>query len=391
MMVAVFWASALLAIYPYLLYPSLLALLARLFPRGRVTADDAAVQPRVTVIVSAHNEAAVIEEKLRSTLACDYPAESLRVLVVSDASTDATDEIVTRFAAEHPQVSLLALDEHRGKTAGLNAAMELIDSELVVFTDANAIFDRDALRQLTAAFVDPGVGYVVGAQLYARSRDDAAGESEGLYWRLELRVKELESRFDSVVGGDGAIYALRSELYEPLAPIDINDFVNPLQVIARGYRGLFCPAARAFEEPANDFGKEFRRKRRIVCRTWGALLRHIHRLRPWRHARFLFMLVSHKVVRWFTLVWVAMASIANVSLVAHGASGVYTLTLVASGVFFGLAAYGWWQVQQGRSPSRLASIPYYFLLSNAAAAMGILDYAIGNRYVTWEHVRSSGA
>ena len=381
-----FWIFVFLAVYPYALYPLLLMILARLFPRP--SARDARVAGlSATVIVSAHNEEAVIERKLRTTLDSDFPQANLKVLVVSDASTDGTNEIVADMAQQSSLVTLLALDQHGGKTAGLNAAMELVDTDVVVFTDANAIFEGPALARLLAPFTDPGVGYVVGAAEYRSKETSQAGESEGLYWKLELAQKTLESVFDSVVGGDGAIYAIRRGLYQPLAAEDINDFVNPLQIIAQGYRGLFVTDARAFEEPAHDYRKEFRRRRRIVCRTWGAFLRYGPDLRLHRFPRFLFMLLSHKVIRWFTLLWLLLALVLNLCLIRAGT--LYEFTAAAFALNFALAGLGWRQACSGRKVTRTCSIPYYFVLSNLAALMGIFDYLRGNRYVTWKHVRSS--
>ncbi len=386
-MESIFWLATLLLVYPYVVYPGLLLGGATLLPRRSMALPGEFSLPTLTVIVSAHNEAAVIEEKILTTLACDYPRDRLQVLVVSDASTDDTNAIVTRLSESEPNVRLLAIEEHHGKTAGLNMAMESIETELVVFTDANAVFDREALGRLAACFADPAVGYVVGAALYQQGEGSTAGENEGLYWRYELALKALESSFDSVVGGDGAIYAVRRELYKELAAEDINDFVNPLQVIAQGYRGLFCAEARAFEDPANDYDKEFRRKRRIVCRSWGGLLRYYRTLGLTRRPRFLFMLVSHKVIRWFTFAWLVLAAMASFLLVLDGEGFVYLLALLCFAGFFGLAALGRGRARAGEAlPSHL-SIPYYFLSSNLAAILGIIDYARGNRYVTWTHVR----
>lgn len=384
-----FWLATLLLVHPYVIYPLVLRYLRLARPDESLPSVAVPPELRVTVIVSAHNEAAVIEDKVRSTLACDYPPAALKVLVVSDASTDDTNAIVERLAGEDPRVALLALHEHRGKTAGLNIAMQGIDSDIVVFTDANAIFDRAALRELTARFVDPAVGYVVGAALYERHEDNSAGRSEGLYWRYELAIKEDESAVHSVVGGDGAIYAIRRELYRELAPEDINDFVNPLQIIALGYRGVFCAAARAYEDPANDYAKEFRRRRRIVCRSFGALLRYWQPLGLGRDRRFAFMLISHKVLRWFTMVWLGLAFLADVRLVVLGVGGIHVLALCAFGALFALAARGRKQARAGHELPTALSVPHYFMLSNWAALLGIWDYLRGNRYVTWQHARQA--
>ena len=387
-MIIAFWFFAGLSVYPYLLYPPLLWFLARLWGRQSEAGTNGSQLPTVTIVISAHNEEAVIEEKIVTTLAGDYPADKLQVLVVSDASTDDTNAIVTALSATKSNVRLLELVEHKGKTAGLNIAMESIDTEVVIFTDANAIFESTAVRRLVDRLSDPAIGYVVGAQLYTSDDGNAASENEGLYWRYELALKNMESTYDSVVGGDGAIYAVRRELFEPLAAEDINDFVNPLQVISRGYRGVFCEGARAYEDAASDFGKEFRRKRRIVCRSWGALLRYASSLRLHRYPRFYFMLLSHKVIRWFTTLWVALAVCINGLLVMSGASVIYLLTLILALLSFALAAMGHLAARDDRDTASAFSVPYYFYLSNLAALMGIIDYARGNRYVTWQHVRS---
>ncbi len=384
-----FWVFAMTAIYPYVLYPILLTILSRLSSvRREETNMEPPAIPRVTIIVSARDEEVVIEDKIRTSLAIDYPAESLEVVIVSDASTDRTNEIVEKLSNTDARVKLVAIKEHLGKTAGLNQAMTTIESDIVVFTDANAIFDKNAVNYLVDELRRPGVGYVVGSALYTRSKDMGAGENEGLYWRYELAIKRKESEFESVVGGDGAIYAIWRHLYQPLAPEDINDFMNPLQIVVAGYRGVFSPEAKAYEDPADDYDKEFRRKRRIVCRTWGAILRFGFRRIVRANLRFGFMLVSHKIVRWFTMASIALAIIFNALILIRGGPGLYVLT---AGLIVGsivLAIVGWRRTMSGRDAPFYCEILYYFYLSNLAAILGIFDYWTGNRYVTWEHVRT---
>ena len=170
--------------------------------------------PPVTLIISAYNEEAVIGAKLENARALDYP--DLRIMVVSDASSDATDEIVRSVAAEDPRVELLRIEERGGKTSGLNVAMERVSTPLVVFTDANAMFERDAVRWLVRPFAGEKVGYVVGSALYSDEPGTTGGRTEARYWNRELQLKKLESDVSCVVGADGAIYAIRRELYEPL-------------------------------------------------------------------------------------------------------------------------------------------------------------------------------
>jgi glycosyltransferase involved in cell wall biosynthesis len=384
---ALFWLTSTLTVLPYLIYPILLYAGVKI--RGRSgEVSEPAEWPTVTVVVSAHNEDAVIENKIRTTLALDYPRDRISVVIVSDASSDATNEIVSRLAEEDGRVHLVELSEHRGKTAGLNVAMETITTDVVVFTDANAIFAPDALREISRELCGDNIGYVVGSALYSDEPGSTAGGNEGLYWKFELAIKQLESAFESVIGGDGAIYGIWRRLYEPLAAEDINDFMNPIQIIGAGYRGVFSASARAFEDAANDFGKEFRRKRRIVCRTWGALLRYGIRRLYRANPRYTCMLFAHKVVRWFTLLWIALALGANIALLGFDGPAIYVLTLGMILLSIGLAIAGW--VHSLRDPRVPAyfGIPYYFYLSNLAALLGIIDYARGNRYVTWQHVRT---
>lgn len=390
LLAALFWVCAIAVVYPYLGYPAILWLLARskrAFPE-HADGDDAL--PHVSLMISAYNEEDVLDAKLRNARALDYPADRLQIVVVSDASSDKTDDIVRAHAAEDARVVLCRQDERKGKTAGLNRGIELATGEAVVFSDANAMYEPDALRELVAPLRDERIGYVVGAALYSDVDEGEAQQSEGLYWRYELAIKELESRFGSVVGGDGAIYAIRRTLFWPLREDDINDFVNPLQIIAAGYRGVFNARARCHEEGADSFAKEFRRKRRIVNRSWRATLRYGPGVVRAGNRAFLFQLVSHKVLRWFAMPLLMIVALSNVLLVAGGAGGVYLLSLAAllgSGV---LAAMGYRLDRDGRAQPGIVYLFYYFYLVNVAAMLGIWDESRGVRHTKWDHVRKAG-
>lgn len=384
---SVFWLSSLLVVYPYVVYPLLLRLLARR------RYDDVGLRfadsPHVTMIISAYNEEAVIGAKLENTLRLSYPPDRLEVIVVSDASTDRTDAIVQELSHQHRRVRLLRQDERRGKSAGLNRAVASAQGEIIVFSDANAMYESGAIAELVGGFADPRVGYVVGAALYRDADGSAAAESEGLYWKLEMALKRLESDYDSVVGGDGAIYATRRQLFRELKYDDISDFVNPLQAIAAGYRGVFNSQARCFENAGDTFEKEFGRKRRIVNRTWRAVRRYGGLLR-WRdHGRFIFMLVSHKVIRWFALPLIALAWVANTALL--GVHGIYTASwlLITGSVV--LAMSGAVLDRFALRQPRLVSIAYYFYFVNLAGLLGIWDEWRGVRHATWDHVRKREA
>ncbi len=387
LLILVFWLAAFLVVYPYLVYPPVLAFLARTHPAPAATtlAGSAEDLPFVTLVVSAFNEEAVLPRKLENSLAIDWPADRFEVLVVSDASTDRTDEIVREAGTRDPRVLLLRQDERRGKSAGLNKAVAAARGELIVFSDANAMYEPDAVRYLAAAFADPAVGYVVGAALYHDPQGNRAAESEGLYWKLEMTLKRLESAFDSVVGGDGAIYAIRRSLFWELQDDDISDFVNPLLIVAAGHRGLFEPRAKCWEHAGDRFEKEFGRKRRIVNRTWRAFRRYGGRLDQGRHPRFLFMLWSHKVIRWFAAPLIAVAWIANTFLLGKG--GLYALTWATIALSVVLAWRGRRLEARGRPLPKPVALLYYFYAVNLAGILGIWDEARGVRHATWDHIR----
>jgi cellulose synthase/poly-beta-1,6-N-acetylglucosamine synthase-like glycosyltransferase len=382
-MIVAFWILLALVVYVYAGFPMLLRLLRSL--RGARRVAVAGIEPPVTLVISAYNEEAVIGAKLDNSLALDYPRQRLQVMVVSDACGDRTDDIVRSYADRG--VTLLAMPERGGKTLGLNAAVAAATGEIIIFSDANAMYGRDVVRMLVRNFADPAVGAAVGESTYVDPEVESE-RSEGLYWRYETAIKRLESEVGSVVGGDGAIYAVRRALYEPMRADALSDFVNPLQVVRGGHRCVYEPAARSYERAADDFGKEFRRKVRIVNRAWRALWRLRGLMNPLRHGLFAWQLISHKLLRWLVPVQLAALLVVTVAVADDGA--IYALALAGQGTFYLLAAAGYAIRFQPSMPS-LLSIPYYFCLVNVASAMGILDAFRGKTYTTWTTARSPKA
>lgn len=377
--------TAILLVYIYLGYPLLLCLAARLFPR-RHSFDDR-YTPSVTLVISAYNEENVIEAKIKNTLLLDYPTDKLTVMVVSDCSTDRTDEIVLKFRDNG--IILVRPDIRRGKTFGLNLAFKRITNDIVVFSDANAMYDVNAVRHLVRHFSDEHIGYVVGHARYLETRQTAAGTSESRYWNFELKIKEWESAFSSVVGGDGAIYAIRSQLYEPLLESDINDFVNPLQIVAKGYRGIFDAEAWCSEKPAGQFNKEFSRKVRIANRSLNGLLRVAETCNPLKSGRFAWQIVSHKLLRWFSPYILLLNFLAVIAVESNHRAGSVALSCTALyGIFALLSLAGWWQDKRGRCHT-LFYMPYYFALMNVASAIGVMLRVRGEVITTWETVRTN--
>ncbi|MFG0332202.1 MAG: glycosyltransferase family 2 protein [Maioricimonas sp. JB049] len=372
----VFVASLLAVVTTYFGYP-LVLVLAR--PLRRRHLIDESLTPSVTLVISAYNEATVIREKIENALSLDYPRDRLEVMVISDESDDGTDKIVTEYTDRG--VQLFRQVPRRGKSMGLTRFVPEIASDIIVFSDANSIYRKDAIRKLVRHFADPKVGFTVGHQRYYEDQTQTT-ESESLYWRYETFLKTEECQLTSVVCGDGAIYAIRAELFEPLREDDINDFYLPLRIVVRGYRGIFDPEAVCYEQTAEDFRGEFRRKIRIVNRSLTAVLRVPQALNPFRVGMFAPQLLVHKVIRWFVPFCLIATLITNVVLALN--SSTYQLLLVAQLSFYGLASL---HLLPGLSRLKLTYVPYYFCLINYAAFRGVLGSLSGRRIAIWQPER----
>ncbi len=375
----IFWVLAGLLVYIYAGYPLILWLSARLRGRPVLRSDD---EPSVTLIISAFNESDVIADKIENSLEIDYPREKLEILVVSDASDDGTDDIIASYGKKG--VRLLRMADRGGKTLGLNAAAGAATGEILVFSDANAMYRPSAVRALVSNFGDSGVGAAVGESTYDDSTN-VAERSESAYWRYETTIKRLESQLASVVGGDGAIYAIRKRYYREMAADALSDFVNPLQIVEQGARCVYEPEAVSVEQAAGSFEKEFRRKVRIVNRAWRATMRMKRLLNPVRFGVFSWMLISHKLLRWLVPAFLVLLLILNAVLLSRHA--VYQVTILLQLALYCAAALGALLRRRRELPLALY-IPYYFCLVNVASAKGIIEAYQGRKYTTWSTSRA---
>lgn len=370
------WTAFGLVGYVYVGYPLALWCLARLRPRPVSSSDTT---PSVTLLISAYNEEHAIGPKLENTLRLDYPKEKLQIIVISDASTDGTDRIVHSF--EDRGVTLLRMPSRGGKTVGLNAALTLATGDVVVFSDANILYQTDTLRNLVRGFADPSVGCVTGDSRYLEETQSAADAQENAYWGYERMIRLWESQVGSTVGGDGAIFAIRRRLYTWLSPEAINDLVIPLQIVAKGYRAIYEPTAVGYEPAAGDFRKEFRRKRRIVNRSWRGVMSVADVLKPWRVGLFAWQVWSHKVLRWLVLPLIMIAVVG--CLVAAQDGWAYRVGLLGFALSVGLAGVGAVVPDRGGIGTRVAHGMLYFYLVNLAAVLGIARALRGDVEMVW--------
>ncbi|MBU0756056.1 MAG: glycosyltransferase family 2 protein [Planctomycetes bacterium] len=379
----VFWLSLFLILHSYVFYPVVLWIIASIRPYNART--DEMHRPRVSCIIPAYNEASVIEAKIRNTLSLDYPAGLLEIVVGSDGSTDDTVDVVKKIQAETKGIRLFDFEKRRGKIATVNDLVSRVTDEILVLTDANCFINPSALLKIVRHFADPKVGVVAGKKTIAdKGAGDHIGRNEGLYWRYESFIKSNESRVHSVVGADGAIYAVRRSLYRaPPEDTLVDDFLLSMKILEGGHRIVFEPEAASVEEAMADEKEEYARKIRISSGAFQSIPRLWRLLNPLMGYPFFFYM-SHKLLRWFTPFLLIVMLIANTVLLFSGPA-FFKITLAGQAAFYLSVFAGWRLAGSGRS-NKVFHFVYYFTLTNIAQIHGLINW-LGNRQkATWDKV-----
>jgi biofilm PGA synthesis N-glycosyltransferase PgaC len=359
----------LLFVYPFVGYP----LLLRLQPKRTREAPAADQFPTVAIVICALNEARIIGEKVENSLALDYPKDKLLIVIVSDGSTDATAEIVGRY--ESGGVRLISQPVRRGKIANLNEVIPALEQQIVVLSDANVIYRRDAIRRLVSRFADQSVGCVSGRVILTDSAP-ALDQPTGDYYSVEWFLQEQASAIYSMAGTDGAMYALRRELYRP-CPNDtlIEDFIIPMQILRQGKRVVLEPEAIGWERGASSLTEEYRRKVRIAAGAVQGLVRG----NAWpanAPAQFWFVFLSHKLLRWLSPV----TGLAAVALAAASWGNPLSEMVLAGFVLVSLLSIVRLAL---RLSHPLLNLPFYFTFGIVAMGIGLLKGATGTQTVLW--------
>jgi len=373
-----FWIAASLVVYTYFGYPLVLWAFARVRSR-RVLRKE--IFPSVSIIIAARNEADKIRQKIDHTLALDYPSVQREILVASDASEDATDEIVKEYAARG--VQLVRAPQRKGKEHVQGLAVSLAKGDILVFTDAATLLEPDALRRLVANFADPTVGAVSTEDLIV----DAHGNptAEGLYVKYEMWVRRLEGRFHSLVGLSGSCFAIRKELCSDWSASLASDFMGALRAARRGYRSIADPSALGRFVALASPQDEMRRKIRTFLRGITVLMANLDLVNPVRHGRFAFQLASHKLLR-FLAPFLLLATLISSGLLNR--EPLYGLSFWAQTGLYLLAVAG--KVVTPLQQGRVVRTAYFFTMVQWAMLTAWGRYALGHQQVTWEPSRRQG-
>ncbi len=376
--------SLALVVYAYAVYPALLKLLAPRFrERDEGITPPAPQWPEITITVPAYNEETAIRGMLDRILELDYPRDKLQVLIISDASTDKTDEIVRQYADRG--VELLRLSRRSGKTAAENATRQYIRGAIVVNTDASVRIDPHGLKPLVAQFSDPSVGVASGRDVSVARTDGDANAAESDYVTYEMWVRDLESRVDSIVGASGCFFATRRELHSVIVPNALSrDFAAPLIAREHGFRAVSVNDAVCYVPRTPSLRKEYRRKIRTMTRGLETLYYKRHLLNPLRYGLFAWMLASHKLARWL-VPWALL--IATAALMALAPTAAWARLALAGAAFTALLALVAWYWPEERSVPRMLAVPGYLIFGLLAGLIAWINAARGDLNPIWEPTR----
>jgi biofilm PGA synthesis N-glycosyltransferase PgaC len=374
----ILWLALALTLYTYVLYP-LVLLFAVKMRRVRQANTTLADPPPVSIVISVYNEDAIIGRRISNIQESEYPKTSVEIVIGSDASTDNTDAVLSKF--ESNRVRVFRFPERRGKASVLNDLIASATGEIIIFTDANTEFGRQTIKFLVNGFADPSVGAVCGNLVLVADSETVGGVGEFAYWTYENFIKRLESNYRTVFGATGGVYAIRKSLYTPLPtrkPVT-DDLVVPLRILEAGYTTKYESRAVAYEESENSVLGEFRRKARIGAQNFSSIIEFSKLLHP-RRGFVAFALWSHKIVRW--IVPFLILAIAASSLYLSSTSGFYGMLLYSEGVFVAIALAGLildiMKIRVG-----ILGVPYYFLATNAALLTGFIRFVFKREKPMW--------
>ncbi len=381
-----FWICIFLVFYTFIGYGLFLYFLVKIKeifrkPLPRTEPKD---WPEVTLFIAAYNEEAIVEAKMDNCLQLNYPPHQLKILWITDGSNDKTNEKL----AQYPQVTVYHIPQRKGKTAALNRGIQFVKTPFVIYTDANTMLNKEAVREMVKEFSDSCVGCVAGEKRIAvDEKDQAAAGGEGFYWTYESKLKEWDSRLYSAVGAAGELFAIRTSLFEKM-PEDtlLDDFILSMRIAQKGYKIAYCKSAYALEKGSADIQNEEKRKIRIAAGGLQSIKRLGNLLipNPFHLGRLRFQYISHRVLRWsVTPVALFLLPFLNIALVVVYPKPIYIILLILQMLFY-LAAFSGALLQQKKIKIKVLFIPYYFLFMNINVLKAFFSQHKYKGKGTWE-------
>jgi cellulose synthase/poly-beta-1,6-N-acetylglucosamine synthase-like glycosyltransferase len=386
----IFWISCFLVFYNYAGYVIIVKILNKLKKPPAPPAEKDDFFPTVSFIVAAYNEEDCITQKILNSLEQDYPKDQVEFVFITDGSTDGTAGLVSSY----PSVRALHLPERKGKSAAINRAVRSARNGILIFSDANTILNKDAIRNITRHYQNPSVGGVAGEKkvLSTPAGGHEVGDSEGLYWKYESYLKKMDSEFYSVVGAAGELFSCRTELYDAIPDnVILDDFICSMRVTQKGYRVIYEPEACAMELPSFSIGDEQKRKIRIAAGGFQSIGMLIPLLAFWKYPRLSFLYISHRVLRWTLSPLSMILAFITAGILSFGTdSPLFRILFIAQLAFYGTAcAASLFPTLKERS--KLAKLSYYFAFMNFSVVLGFFRFLRGRQAATWEKARRATA
>ncbi len=378
-----FWTCVFIVFYVFIGYGVLISILAKI--KGTKPIETLADEdlPEVTFLVAAYNEEEIIEEKIKNTLALDYPKDKLKIKVVTDGSSDGTNDIVSRFS----EAELCFKPERAGKIAAVNRVMPSVESALTVFTDANVMINKDGLKNMIRHFQSNLVGAVSGEKtVLSKEEDGASSSGEGFYWKYESFLKRKDAEWNTLVGSAGELFAIRTHLYENIDTNTlIEDFVMTMKLSAKGYKVAYEPQALAMETGSANIEEETKRKVRISAGGIQAVIMLLPLLNFFKYGKLTFQYISHRALRWTLMPLALVGAFTSIFFLAPQ-GWPYDLIMRLELIFAILALAGY-AMRNGETKIKALYIPYYFIYMHYCVVLGWIKYFRGKQQVTWDKAK----
>ena len=388
----IFWVLLFVVFYAYLGYGILLFFLVRLkrlFVKKKKNVNPD-YEPEVTLFVAAYNEKDYVDDKVQNSFELEYPKEKVRQVWVTDGSDDGTPEMLKKYSDKG--VEVYHEPARGGKIGAMNRGMQFVKTPIVIFSDGNTMLGKESVRRIVNLFADPKVGCVSGEKrIFNKEKDTAAG-TEGIYWKYESKLKKWDAELYSVVGAAGELFAIRTDLYQPVEKDTLlDDFIISLRVAMKGYTIQYDPEAYAIESASANVKEELKRKIRIAAGGIQSIIRLKPLLNIFKYGVLSFQYISHRVLRW-TLAPLSLPLIFIINLILalyYGLtnfSNIYTLLFYAEVLFYLMALIGWY-LENRKISIKILFVPYYFFIMNYAVYAGIRRYFKGQQSVNWERAK----
>jgi cellulose synthase/poly-beta-1,6-N-acetylglucosamine synthase-like glycosyltransferase len=387
----IFWVLIFIVFYAYLGYGIVLYIIIkikRVFKKHFKVDPLNKELPEVTLFIAAYNEKDFVATKIENSYNLNYPKEKLKIMWVTDGSDDGTPDLLRKYE----DIIVLHEPVRNGKISAMNRGFQFVTSPIVVFSDANTILGKESIREIVRLFNIPGVGCVSGEKrIFKKEKDSAAGAGEGIYWKYESKLKQWDAELYSVVGAAGELFAVRTELFEPVEQDTLlDDFIISLRIAMKGHTIQYSPEAYAMETSSSNVKEEMKRKVRIAAGGIQSVIRLYPLLNIFKYGVLSFQYISHRVLRW-TLAPISLPLIFILNLILANNIGLLSLSFYAilfwCQIVFYISAITGWYLENKQLRVKVLFIPYYFFIMNLSIYLGMKRYITRQQSVNWERAK----